>query len=197
MTNLTVYDKGWAEEVTARIKRSGEEFGELLFEAHEGKAWKFLGFKSWTEYVEAEFPFTRQHSYKLLDTERLNRRLEAGGSDVRVSVSESASLPKLSHHATVSEIETTVRESRAAPKPKGKKRRGPPSLTGYLASIGNAIESIEAAFENAGDDALDYLSFEDRRHFERIVSKSFEWSEAWSVRLSEPRKPVRIDEWSA
>ena len=126
MTNLVVYDKGWAEEVTVRIQRSGEEFGDLLFEAHEGEAWKFLGFKSWSEYVGAKFPFTRQHSYKLLEMESKNRRLADGGSDVRVSVRESADMPKVSHRATVSEIEEAVQTFRRGPvpKPAGKQRRG-------------------------------------------------------------------------
>lgn len=129
MTNLVVYDKGWAEEITVRIQRSGEEFGELLFEAHEGKAWKFLGFKSWTGYVEEKFPFTRQHSYRLLEQEKVNRALKDGGSEVRVTGREARELsPAGDSSATihVGEVEQKIYERRSGPvpKPAGKKRRG-------------------------------------------------------------------------
>lgn len=74
----------------------------------------------------------------------------------------------------------------AAPLKQKKARRGPPSLAYWLIEIRKGTERVDEAFENAGDDALAYVSPEDRREFERTVSKLSAWCEHWGSKLSGP-----------
>jgi hypothetical protein len=52
--------------VTAKIKAYAGTAWLLLYAAHERKAYKALGYKSWEAYVRAEFDIGRSHSYRLL-----------------------------------------------------------------------------------------------------------------------------------
>lgn len=62
--------KAEAEKLTARINRDGYRLGELLLQAHDGKAWAALGYRSWSAYIGGEFSFSRATSYRLLAAER-------------------------------------------------------------------------------------------------------------------------------
>lgn len=121
MSDVTVYDKAWAKRITVRIRKAGEDFGSLLLEAHDGKAWKLEGYLSWTAYVAAEFAFTRQHSYRLLTQQRMNKRLAEAGSQVRVTGREAR---EVSPAGDRSAIEQAVADRRGGPlpKPTGKRR---------------------------------------------------------------------------
>ena len=55
-----------ARDLTNRIKTAAEDLAELLFSAHQGKAWKALGYGSWKEYCATEFQMSKQRSYQLL-----------------------------------------------------------------------------------------------------------------------------------
>lgn len=75
--------KAQARKLTDRIKTAADQLWSLLLEAHEGKAWKALGYKSWSEYVGSEFDMGRAHAYRLLDQGRVIRAIEdAAGESV-------------------------------------------------------------------------------------------------------------------
>lgn len=75
--------KAQARKLTDRIKAAADELWSLLLEAHEGKAWKALGYKTWEAYIGAEFDMTRRHAYRLLDQGRVVRAIEdAAGENV-------------------------------------------------------------------------------------------------------------------
>ena len=58
--------KSCARELTDRIKTAVDDLAELLWRAHEGKAWMALRYGSWREYCEAEFQMSSRHAYRLL-----------------------------------------------------------------------------------------------------------------------------------
>lgn len=58
--------KDEALELTDSIKSTATATCLLLQRAHDQKAWKSMGYKSWTDYIEGEFKFTRARSYQLL-----------------------------------------------------------------------------------------------------------------------------------
>ncbi|MCR4375942.1 MAG: hypothetical protein NUW22_13950 [Acidobacteria bacterium] len=188
MTDVMVYDAKWAERITKRIRKAGEDFGALLLEAHDGKAWRLRGFKSWAAYVDAEFEFTRQHSYKLIGQEQANRRLAASGSATRLTVTEAA---EVSHDATVSEIEQTVYERRSVPvpKPAGKRRRG---FTAPDETVRVDVQRYQGWYEQMDPD------YPVEASFVRVLSQLRDVIDSMLVVADEAsRKPVRIDEWSA
>jgi hypothetical protein len=47
--------KSCARDLTDRIKVAAQDLAEMLYRAHEGRAWEALGYTSWKEYCEAEF----------------------------------------------------------------------------------------------------------------------------------------------
>jgi hypothetical protein len=55
-----------ARALTARIKQEGQQLSLLLAEAHERKAWRALGYRSWGAYIREEFGMSRSRSYELL-----------------------------------------------------------------------------------------------------------------------------------
>lgn len=69
-------DAAAARDLTERIRRTAERLWELLLEAHERHAWVALGYRTWADYVRAEFDMGRSHSYRLLDQGRVIRALE-------------------------------------------------------------------------------------------------------------------------
>ena len=83
-----------AQYLTRRIKTSldtwlatGDELGKLVVEARDTEAWKTMEYRSWTAYVEAEFPQSRQHIYKVIDRFQVVMALEeATGEENNSSV---------------------------------------------------------------------------------------------------------------
>ena len=76
-----------ARELTERIKQAIVHLWELLLEAHEGRVWEALGYSSWAQYVDAEFDFGRQHSYRLLGHGRAIRALREAVAGIAVRCS--------------------------------------------------------------------------------------------------------------
>lgn len=68
------YDE--ALELTKSIKSTITAAWVLLGRAHEGKAYRALGYKTWEEYVRTEFDFSVRTSYRLLDKAEVVRALE-------------------------------------------------------------------------------------------------------------------------
>jgi hypothetical protein len=60
-------DPSAARQLTDKIKATTTDLCRLLVEAHDRKAWKALGYKSWAQYVTVEFHLSRQHVYRMLD----------------------------------------------------------------------------------------------------------------------------------
>jgi len=60
-----------ARDLTMRIKSEMRQTCLLLLQAHDGCAWKALGYSSWERYVHHEFGYSRSRSYELLDQGRV------------------------------------------------------------------------------------------------------------------------------
>jgi hypothetical protein len=84
MSTLTVpITVSQAKELTQRIKRSAEATCKLLAEAHERKAWKPLGYKSWKAYAEAEFGMSESNAHRLLNQAHVTKALTAASGNAR------------------------------------------------------------------------------------------------------------------
>jgi uncharacterized membrane protein YgaE (UPF0421/DUF939 family) len=75
-TLTTQMEKADATALTQRIRTAVHGLGKMLLEAHDHKAWKALGYKTWSAYVEGEFDMGRAHSYRLLDHGRVIKAIE-------------------------------------------------------------------------------------------------------------------------
>lgn len=76
--------KADAKKLTQKIKTAVDDLWSLLVQAHEGKAWKALGYQTWEAYVSAEFSMSRQRSYQLIDQGKVIRAIaEATGENVK------------------------------------------------------------------------------------------------------------------
>ena len=78
--------KAEARGLTNRIRNAVEDIRKLVAKAHEGKAWKVLGYGTWEEYVKAEFGMSRQRSYQLLDQGRIIEAIEDAAGDLSTMV---------------------------------------------------------------------------------------------------------------
>lgn len=177
MTAVVLLSKNKARALTDRIREVGEGFAALLLEAYEGEAWRVLGYQSWAAYIDGEFEFNRQYSYRLLVQGRVNQLLAEAGSTLRVTEREARDLsPSQIQVGDTREIEHEVtarreqpspaymaalaeqqaadahRKGGAYPKPAGPKRRGyqPPTERWR-----HWCEELEAVAEALGDDTLD------------------------------------------
>jgi hypothetical protein len=80
-----------ALELTQRIKSTSSELWDLLLEAHQGKAWRALGYLSWRDYVGSEFQMSRSRAYQLVDQAIVIAEIEAAaGASTSVDISEAA-----------------------------------------------------------------------------------------------------------
>jgi hypothetical protein len=59
--------KAQAKKLTKQIKQATDHLWYLLGDAHEGKAWKALGYSTWEAYVQAEFGMTKRRADQLLE----------------------------------------------------------------------------------------------------------------------------------
>lgn len=66
-SNELVMSEAEAKNITNSIRTTATAVCLLLKKAHDEKAWKTLGYKSWKEYIEEEFDFSRARSYQLLE----------------------------------------------------------------------------------------------------------------------------------
>lgn len=55
-----------ARAITIRIKDTAKNLWDLLYEAHERKAWVALKKNSWKHYIETEFQMSEGNSYRLI-----------------------------------------------------------------------------------------------------------------------------------
>jgi hypothetical protein len=88
--------EGKAREITDAIRAAASATYILLHQAHNGKAYKALGYDTWAEYVKHEFDISASRSYQLLDLAKAIQMIEAvtpDGTDVKLTEAQTASRP--------------------------------------------------------------------------------------------------------
>jgi hypothetical protein len=75
----TSLSKSEARRLVSRINAESAQVRALVLKLHDGEGWRVLGYESWKECVEAEFVFSRQHAYRLLEAAQVERRLPPAG----------------------------------------------------------------------------------------------------------------------
>lgn len=73
--------KAEARSLTDRIKTSVEDIRKLVAKAHDGKAWKPLGYSTWEDYVKSEFGISRRHADRLIEQGEVIEAIEAAVPD--------------------------------------------------------------------------------------------------------------------
>lgn len=68
--------KAAAEEITNAIKSYATATWVLVKRAHDGRAWKSLGYSTWEEYVTSEFDMSASRSYQLINQAKVISALE-------------------------------------------------------------------------------------------------------------------------
>lgn len=90
-----IMSKDEASALTDDIKSTTNALYVLLKRAHDEKAWVALGYKSWSEYIDKEFEFSRARSYQLLNQARVIEQIqEASGVEVYITEREARSIKK-------------------------------------------------------------------------------------------------------
>jgi hypothetical protein len=129
-----------ARALTERIKAATRDVCFLLLEAHERRAWSVLGYRTWEQYVPAEFGLSRSRSYELLDQGRVLRAIKAAAhltetpdisayaagqiksrlSQVTDAIRDRTA--RMSHQPVMAVIADVVREARVRPASKPARR---------------------------------------------------------------------------
>ena len=73
-------DADGARELTNRIRMATSHVCLLLLEAHDGRAWVALGYRTWDEYVHRELGLSRTRSYEFLDQAHVIRAIMAAAN---------------------------------------------------------------------------------------------------------------------
>lgn len=112
-----------ATMLTEDIKSTTSALYVLLKQAHDERAWVALGYKTWAEYVETEFEFSRARSYQLINQANVIEEInEAGGIPLYITEREARAIKKrlpeitekikneVSEDDSDAEVEAKVRE---------------------------------------------------------------------------------------
>lgn len=86
-----------AREITEAIRSAATATYILLAQAHEGKAYKALGYDTWASYVKEEFEISPQRSYQLLDLSKVIKMIEGSapeGTDVRLTEAQARDIKR-------------------------------------------------------------------------------------------------------
>jgi len=86
-----------ARELTNAIKAAAEATYVLLARAHQGKAYKALGYSTWADYVTQEFEISTQRSYQLLNLSKTIEALEAvapEGTEVKLTEAQARDIKR-------------------------------------------------------------------------------------------------------
>lgn len=86
-----------AREITEAIRSAATATYILLTQAHEGKAYKALGYETWANYVKEEFEISPQRSYQLLDLSKVIKMIEGSapeGTDVRLTEAQARDIKR-------------------------------------------------------------------------------------------------------
>jgi hypothetical protein len=90
-------DEVEAREVTEAIRSAATATYILLAHAHEGKAYKALGYETWADYVRDEFEISSQRSYQLLDLSKAVKMIESAapeGTVVKLTEAQARGIKK-------------------------------------------------------------------------------------------------------
>ncbi len=153
MTMAVVLSEAQARSLTERIRKAGEDFGSLLLEAHEGRAWELLGYATWQDYVAGEFTFTRGRSYQLLAQAKVTRLVGGPVTDREVRHMSTMVDTPIAEQPSAA-VQRLLAEQRTVPKPAGHRQevRG---LDGLIASARSLEEKLTTvAEERTAEDAL-------------------------------------------
>lgn len=97
-----VMTKAAAEELTNSIRAAATATYILVKRAHDGKAWKSLGYDTWEQYVTKEFDMTTSRSYQLINQANVIKEIESvvpDGTPVSLTEKEArdikAELPRI------------------------------------------------------------------------------------------------------
>lgn len=101
-----------ATEITGAIRSTITATYVLLYRAHEGKAYKALGYDTWKDYIAEEFDFSVQRSYQLLDLAKTVEIIESvtpDGTDVSLTESQARDikreLPKITERVQAETVD--------------------------------------------------------------------------------------------
>lgn len=86
-----------ARELTNAIKAAAEATYVLLARAHQGKAYKALGYATWADYVTQEFEISTQRSYQLLNLSKTIEAIEAvspEGTEVKLTEAQARDIKR-------------------------------------------------------------------------------------------------------
>jgi hypothetical protein len=100
-----------ARDLTERIRTATRHVCTLLLEAHEGRAWLALGYRSWERYVRSEFGLSRSRSYELLDQGRVIVELQRAARTSAFPDVSAYAAGQIKHH--LDEVAACVRERTA------------------------------------------------------------------------------------
>lgn len=89
----TRLSRAQARRLTERIRHAGLALQKLLLKAHDGQAWKPLGYHSWKAYLSEEFGITERSGFRMLDQAKVAKELSAAaGEPVEVSQRQAATV---------------------------------------------------------------------------------------------------------
>jgi hypothetical protein len=92
---LHVMNEQEARDITESIQSTAVATCVLLQRAHDQQAWKALGYKTWAEYIDNEFKFSRARSYQLLSQGSVIQEIsEASDADVYLTEKEAKAIKK-------------------------------------------------------------------------------------------------------
>jgi len=86
-----------AREITDAIRAAASATYILLAQAHNGKAYKALGYETWAEYVKHEFDISASRSYQLLDLSKAVQMIESvtpEGTEVRLTEAQARDIKR-------------------------------------------------------------------------------------------------------
>lgn len=147
---IEVIPKEEAEKLTKDIQSTTTALYVLLKKAHDSKAWLSLGYKSWTEYIEKEFDFSRARSYQLINQANVIEEInDASGTPVYITEKEARDIKKRLPEIT-KKIKENVKDA---------------GLEGEEAE-GKVKEIIEDEQKRNIDNAEEMNSFESNSHAE-------------------------------
>lgn len=157
MTTAVILSETQAHTLTERIRKAGEDFSALLLTAHDGEAWRVLGYATWQDYVAGEFTFTVRRSFQLLDQARISRIVGEPVTAREAAKVKRVSLINSSPEPASEVMRAALAEQQASaaiPKPtsRGHALRG---LDGLIASVRSLDERLGLlADERTDDDTL-------------------------------------------
>lgn len=99
-----------ALKLTAEIKAWAGTLWQKLKQAHDGKAWKAMGYGSWTEYLSTEFDVSRSRGYQLVaHANAIAELADAAGVEVSTMVDTSERITRgLDLASTAEEVRRQV-----------------------------------------------------------------------------------------